>query len=855
VASAQEEKLARLALDRGLITVEQLSKARVKQRALKEKEGVEESLARVLLSAGFISDDDIRKIILAVAEPEEERSEGGGRTAETTQPAAFDAGGAADEPASQGRIATMALPVQQPQDGQPGDPPRVIGGYEIIGQVGSGAVGNVFKARKAGSERLFAVKVLSSASASADFIARFKREIEAACRLSHPNVVSCVEFGYDPARASYFCVMDFADGENLKARVERAGPLSEHEALVIVRQVGMALRHAYENGLVHRDVRPDNIVLASSGQAKLLGLGLAQPPTSGAYGLKAAGSSVGSPSYSSPEQARGESTVDIRTDIYSLGATMYFAVTGRQPFAGARVADILAGHTSGHLPWLAEANPELSQGLCLIVAKAMAKDPAERYLTPVEFTLDLDIMLQGMEPVIAKKAPSDSTVAPPSATRPRPKNGVPQAHRGRPRSGTRMAEQHGAQRARPVSRHGRPRSRPALPTRSQVRSQEDALLEEEARKKSPIAYLLVPLLLGGLAAVVALSVMSNPEDAGDGLKLPPPEAVVPAVDEGDEPAEVQAAVEAPVPAEVRTEAEAPVPAEVRTEADAPVPSELPGRRPVFAGHAYMLFRLPLSWQDAKTFCEERGGYLVTIGSQEEQDFVVSLVSDVPRVWIGLADAREEGVFEWVTGEPVDYTAWLPGEPNDAGDGEDLGEMRATGGWNDFGGKSIPAFICEWDQVEAASRLGGLSGEYFADLELKQSVLKRVDVIVDCMWDSGSPAPDVVPVDKFAVRWRGFVLPPASGDYVFITVSDDNARLWIDGKLVIDDWPEPHGAREVRAEPIRLEAGKPCPIRLEFREFGGIATIRLLWEGPGIGRQVVPPENLRPAGDGEAGGPF
>ena len=342
---------------------------------------------------------------------------------------------------------------------------------------------------------------------------------------------------------------------------------------------------------------------------------------------------------------------------------------------------------------------------------------------------------------------------------------------------------------------------------------------------------------------MALSLTStSDEDARDERELPPPETVAPAED-------------AAAPAEVRTAVEAPAPAEVQTAAEAPAASGLPDGLPVFAGHAYMLFRVPLSWPDAKTFCEARGGHLVTIGSQEEQDFVRSLMSDVARGWIGLTDEPEEGVFEWVTGEPVDYTAWMAGEPNDAGDGEDRGEMRAAGGWNDSRSRSMPAFICEWERPEAAARVRGLAGEYFADLELKQSVLKRLDVIIDCRWGVGSPKAGVVPVDKFAVRWDGFVLPPASGEFVFMTVSDDNARLWIDGELVIDDWPEPHSAKEVRSEPIRLEAGRPRRIKLEFREFGGSATIRLLWEGPGVERQVIPPESLSPAGDDPRGGPF
>ena len=443
MASAKEEKLARLALDRGLITIKQLSEARVRQRALKEKEGVEESLARVLLSAGFISDDDIRKIILA-AETGDGEERGSSDRAQVVE--------SEDEGTkSEGGTPTLKLPAQRPRDEHTKDPSRVIGGYEIIEQVGAGAVGDVYKARKAGSEQTFAVKVLSPAKASPEFIARFKREIEVACRLNHPNVVSCVEFGYDPARESHFYAMDFVDGEGLKARVERAGPLGEHEALVTARQVGMALRHAHENGLVHRDVKPENIMLTSSGHVKLLDLGLTRPVTRGESGLTVAGSFAGSPAYSSPEQARGESTVDIRSDIYSLGATLYYAVTGQQPFVGGTVGDVLAGHISGHIPWPADANPGLSHGTCLIIAKAMAKDPAERYQTPVELTLDLEIILQGIEPVIAKKAPADSTVGPPSTARPtpgpRPKSGVPTPRRARPHSGAKMAEQSGGGRA------------------------------------------------------------------------------------------------------------------------------------------------------------------------------------------------------------------------------------------------------------------------------------------------------------------------------------------------------------------------------------------------------------------------
>jgi formylglycine-generating enzyme required for sulfatase activity len=216
----------------------------------------------------------------------------------------------------------------------------------------------------------------------------------------------------------HFCALELVEGEDLAKRITRLGRLTEDEALSITNQIAMALQHAFYNGLVHRDVKPENIMVTADGTAKLLDLGLARPANQEATRLTESGMFVGSPYYASPEQALGEREIDTRADIYSLGATLYHMVTGKPPFEGTTALAILQKHVNEKLPWPAEVNPELSDGLCRVVAKMMEKSREDRYQTPNDLNCDLDLLQGGGEPEVDVAALKNSSVKVP-AVRPR----------------------------------------------------------------------------------------------------------------------------------------------------------------------------------------------------------------------------------------------------------------------------------------------------------------------------------------------------------------------------------------------------------------------------------------------------
>ena len=211
---------------------------------------------------------------------------------------------------------------------------RLVAGYEVLLKIGQGGMGAVYKARKIDSREIVALKILLPSLATPDYVQRFERESKMVRKLNHENIVSCVEFGLDPRRKLHFCALEFVEGEDLGDRVKRLGVLPEDEAISVTRQVASALQHAYLNGLVHRDIKPENIMVTPAGTVKLLDLGLARPVSQEATRLTQSGMFVGSVFYASPEQAKAEREIDIRSHIYSLGATLYYMITGRPPFEG-----------------------------------------------------------------------------------------------------------------------------------------------------------------------------------------------------------------------------------------------------------------------------------------------------------------------------------------------------------------------------------------------------------------------------------------------------------------------------------------------------------------------------------------
>ena len=206
-----------------------------------------------------------------------------------------------------------------------------IPGYQIIERLGKGSMGLVFKARQTSVDRIVAVKVLLDTLAqNKEFIKRFEREAKIAAKLQHNNIVNAIDAG--EVEGHHYFVMEYVEGATIKDELDKSKVFDEKVALKIVIAVAEAMKHAHERGLIHRDIKPENVILTKDGNVKLADLGLARLTADEKWAMAEAGMAIGTPYYISPEQVRGQVDVDIRSDIYSLGATLYHMVTGRVPY-------------------------------------------------------------------------------------------------------------------------------------------------------------------------------------------------------------------------------------------------------------------------------------------------------------------------------------------------------------------------------------------------------------------------------------------------------------------------------------------------------------------------------------------
>ncbi|HHY33424.1 MAG TPA: Stk1 family PASTA domain-containing Ser/Thr kinase [Firmicutes bacterium] len=247
--------------------------------------------------------------------------------------------------------------------------------YRILSRVGEGGMAEVYRARDSVLNRIVAVKVLRPQFASdEEFVERFRREAQAAASLSHPNIVSIYDVGQDGDR--YYIVMEYVSGKSLKDLIREEGPLAPEKAAGIACQILAALDHAHKNNIVHRDIKPHNILVTPEGAVKVTDFGIARATSTSA--LTETGTIIGTVNYFSPEQARGE-TVGIGSDIYSLGVVLYEMLTGRVPFKGDTPIAIALQHLQNTAISPSELNPRVPRELGRIVMKALEKDPSKRY--------------------------------------------------------------------------------------------------------------------------------------------------------------------------------------------------------------------------------------------------------------------------------------------------------------------------------------------------------------------------------------------------------------------------------------------------------------------------------------------
>jgi serine/threonine-protein kinase len=295
------------------------------------------------------------------------------------------------------------------QDMDPGEGETFkLGRYRLEKRLG-GAMGIVYRGVDEQTQMTVALKVLPRHLAhDPAFVDRFKREVKATCVMHHPNIVHIYDTGVE--QGVFYLATEFIDGETLTSLLRKAHRLAEHEALRIGGDVARALGHAHARNVLHRDVKPDNVMISKSGEVKLADLGLAkflrdEKP------ITADGIAVGTPHYISPEQARALKEVDHRSDLYSLGATLFHLVTGRLPYEGDNGAEVMKRHVFEAVPDPRNLLASISAATAELLMKLMAKQPSQRFQSANELAQFIDGLLgtQPFSPGQPPHAPSSST--------------------------------------------------------------------------------------------------------------------------------------------------------------------------------------------------------------------------------------------------------------------------------------------------------------------------------------------------------------------------------------------------------------------------------------------------------------
>ncbi len=294
-----------------------------------------------------------------------------------------------------------------------------LGEFEVLERLGQGGMGDVYKARQSVLRRMVAIKTLRPALAlDAEFITRFHNEAVAAAALNHPNLVQVYAAGQ--SQGQHWFAMEFVDGESVQKRLERLLRLTAEEALAICLHVAGALEYGWKKAnLIHRDIKPDNIFLSNDGEVKLGDLGLAKS-ASQEISLTMTGASMGTPLYISPEQTEGRRDIDLRSDIYSLGCTLYHLLCGAPPYTGNSAVSVMIKHVSAPVPNLHALHPELHPTLAAVVSKMMQKAPADRHQNYAELTADLHAAYNALlilHPVDEEESIPVATLAPSAVAR------------------------------------------------------------------------------------------------------------------------------------------------------------------------------------------------------------------------------------------------------------------------------------------------------------------------------------------------------------------------------------------------------------------------------------------------------
>ncbi len=281
-----------------------------------------------------------------------------------------------------------------------------LGDFELKKKLGKGGMGEVYLARQISLDRMVALKTLSKElSRKEDFVARFEREAKSMAKIDHPNVVKI--YAVDSYKGIHFAAIEFIDGQSVQKWLNHLGKFSIPDAVHLTLVCAEALKHAHVQNMVHRDIKPDNILITKKGIIKVADFGLAKAMDED-VSMTQSGTGLGTPLYMAPEQARNAKHVDTRSDIYALGATLYHMITGQLPFGGSTALELIMAKEKGSYPHARSIRSEIPERLDLIIDKMMARDPNHRYKTCDDVAKDLIALglhgetlsfIEGAEPV------------------------------------------------------------------------------------------------------------------------------------------------------------------------------------------------------------------------------------------------------------------------------------------------------------------------------------------------------------------------------------------------------------------------------------------------------------------------
>lgn len=264
-----------------------------------------------------------------------------------------------------------------------------VGDFQIVAKLGEGGMGVVYRAVRGSTGREVALKVLSRQVVQRPgFIQRFHREVRAMGRLTHPNIVRYLAAG--EADGLVYLAMELVGGGSVADRVATAGKLEVADAMAVGVAAGRALDYAHQNQIVHRDVKPDNLLLTAAGEVKLADLGLAKATDDTDVSLTGTGTGMGTPLYAPPEQIRDAKRADARSDLYALGGVVYFALTGSPPFEAANFLELVKAKEQGEYRPASARNPKVPPAVDKMLSKLLAKLPEHRYQSAAEFLQDAE---------------------------------------------------------------------------------------------------------------------------------------------------------------------------------------------------------------------------------------------------------------------------------------------------------------------------------------------------------------------------------------------------------------------------------------------------------------------------------